>query len=273
MNKKEKHKEELRNLFKGFLETEDEKNIYDYLITYSNLPGRRGNIELGHAFSEIIEEKFKANPELAWNMCQDLISYTADDAPTNNPKEFLAFCGTIATGGIGGISDKYLEQSFKSINRMANDTRWRVREAVAMGLQKIIVKRGQDTFLKLDEWIAKDNWLKMRAVAAGIAETGLLIDKKLAKQALEQHKKIFKRVDEAKDTKAEDFKALVKGLSYTLSVVVASLPTEGFAYLQELASTDNKVIGRIVKENLKKNRLVKKFPEEVEKTEKLMSDV
>ena len=45
---------------------------------------------------------------------------------------------------------------------------------------------------------------------------------------------------------------------------------EGFAYMQQLAEQNDADVLWIVKENLKKNRLLKNFPEEVTATNKLL---
>jgi hypothetical protein len=63
---------------------------------------------------------------------------------------------------------------------------------------------------------------------------------------------------------------LKQGLGYSLSVIVCAVPEEGFEYMRQLAGTQDADILWIVKENLKKNRLLKNFPEEVASTKKLL---
>ena len=46
-------------------------------------------------------------------------------------------------------------------------------------------------------------------------------------------------------------------------MVVAALPPEGFAYLHQLAGSPDRDVQWILKENLKKARLTRNFPEEV----------
>ncbi len=254
----------LDHKLKSFLRTKKDKAIYNYLIANSNLPGRRANIELGQAFSDVVKDYFETEPELMWKLCNKYIDISAEDAPVNSQKEFVPFCGTIGIGAIGSVSDKYYRRSLSTLKRMSNDARWRIREAVAMGLQKILNRKGTTTIDILERWIDKDNWLEMRAVAAGVAEPFLLVDRYIAKKSLHIHKKILKRLSDKVETKSDEFKIAVKGLSYTLSVVVAAIPDEGFRYIKSSASSNNKTIKRIIKENLKKNRLKKNFPEEVD---------
>ena len=55
--------------------------------------------------------------------------------------------------------------------------------------------------------------------------------------------------------KNPDYKVLIKGLCYTLSVIITGIEDEGFEYLGELAKSDDHIIRKIIRENLKKNRL------------------
>ncbi|WP_243670770.1 hypothetical protein [Methanoculleus chikugoensis] len=103
------------------------------------------------------------------------------------------------------------------------------------------------------------------AVAGGIAEPDLLAEPDLAEAALRFHRKILIRIYTAKERRSEAFRALRKSLGYTLSVVIAALPpTPGFEYLRQLATLDDQDIRWIVRENLKKNRLEKQYPETVQ---------
>lgn len=109
----------------------------------------------------------------------------------------------------------------------------------------------------------EDDWLAMRAVAAGVAEPAVLKDSENAQKALELHKTIFHHIVEAKDRKSEEFKTVRKGLGYSLSVVVAAMPEQGFRYMRQLADSHDRDILWVLNENLKKTRLVKNFPDEV----------
>ncbi len=61
-----------------------------------------------------------------------------------------------------------------------------------------------------------------------------------------------------------------KGLCYCLSVIVKEIPDEGFSYMEELAQIDDIDIRWILKENLKKNRLIKNYPKNISKVKKLI---
>ncbi|MBN1763204.1 MAG: hypothetical protein JW878_09065 [Methanomicrobia archaeon] len=265
MNKKEKHKQDLVPLFDEFLETGNADTIVNYLLANSNLPGPRGNLELAVTFAEVVEELFAEAPEQLWRFCSQLAVISADEAPVNDPKEFLPFCGACAVGALGAVSAACYQEALTQLRGVAGDLRWRMREGVAMALQRLIETQSETTLTELEGWIANGDWLAMRAVAAGVAEPLLLREKQTAARALALHKKIFDRIVSVNERKSEQFTALKKGLGYTLSVVIAAIPEEGFAYMEQLIESrkQDKDIRWILKENLKKNRLAKNFPNEV----------
>jgi hypothetical protein len=123
----------------------------------------------------------------------------------------------------------------------------------------------------LDGWVIDGTLLELRAVAATVAEPGLLKDTETAIVALQLHRKAFDRVLSTKERKSEDFRTLRKALGYTLSVVVQALPQEGFRFLAQLIQLHDPDLIWIVKQNLRKNRLVKHFPEQVESTHSLLN--
>jgi hypothetical protein len=64
------------------------KDWEPYLLKNSGLPGPRGNLELAQAAADVgSRAQFEA-----------FLAYTAEVAPTNDPHEFLAFCGVVGLG-------------------------------------------------------------------------------------------------------------------------------------------------------------------------------
>jgi hypothetical protein len=262
MNKREKHKQDLTELLDQALETDEPTPIKDYIAANSNLPGPRGNLELAQAWGEVAETYGQVADKL-WNLCIEMTNISADEAPVNDPKELIPFCGAVGIGAIGAVLPEFFDQALIKLKVLANDSRWRMREAVPMGLTRLMSSRSRDTLEVLETWTIDGSLLELRAVAAGVAEPALLKNEEIAATALELHKNIFKRVLEVEARKTEDFRVLKKALGYTLSVVVKASPQPGFTYMAQLVDTQDRDVQWIVKENLKKNRLVKNFPEEV----------
>ena len=270
MGKKEGHKQDLVGFFDDFIMVGDEGKIVEYLVSNSDLPGRRANLELGEAFAEVVEDYFGKDPERLWGLCLKLIEVSSDEAPVNDPREFLSFCGAWAIGGIGSVSSEFFQKALARLKELANDPRWRLREAVAFGIQKLVGRESEKTLKELEGWIVGGNWLEMRAVAAGVAEPGLLRDKQVVRQGLALHKKIFDQIITAEERKSEAFKKLKQALGYCLSVVVCAVSKEGFECMYQLIESNDADILWIVNENLKKNRLIKNFPDEVTSLKELL---
>ena len=232
MGKSDNYREILSNL----------KDWDDYLRTESNLPGPRGNLELAHAAADLGDrERF-----------EHFLSFDPQRAPVNTPDEFLAFCGV---EGLGKLIAEGQSDLWPTLRTCASDPRWRIREAVAMALQRV----GQaDMDLLLDKmkvWVT-GNWLEMRAAAAGLAEPVLLREERHILRALEILDSITNAVESAQE-RDEDFEALCKGLGYCWSVVVVALPAQGKQAMERWLSSTDKDVRRIMQENLKKNRLVR----------------
>jgi HEAT repeat protein len=235
----------------GFImgKTEDYREILSkledwdaYLRAESNLPGPRGNLELAHAAADLGDRK----------RFEHFLTFEPQRAPVNTPDEFITFCGV---EGLGRLIAEGQSDLWPTLRSFASDPRWRTREAVAMALQRV----GQvdmDLLLdKLEVW-STGNWLEMRAAAAGLAEPVLLREERHILRALEILDHITAAVESAQERK-EDFKTLCKGLGYCWSVVVAALPAQGKQSMERWFASTDKDVRRIMKENLKKNRLLK----------------
>ena len=265
MGKRDVHKQDLAALFDAFEATGDIKELTTYLVSNSNLPGPRGNLELAYAFGDVIGKQAGQGTSLEsiWTLCKDLTKISAAEAPVGDPREFLPFCGTVGLGSIGAANAEYTETALEILRDLARDPRWRMREAVCIGLQRLIAVQSRQTLAALKTWVAGGDLLEMRAAAAGVAEPALLVDRATATVALELHRGILDRVLKTDDRRSDAFRTLRKGLGYTLSVVVCAVPQEGFAYLGQLAGIDDRDVHWILSQNLKKNRLAKNYPVQV----------
>jgi hypothetical protein len=228
-----------------------QKDWIPYLLKESGLPGPRGNLELAAAVVELgDEETFK-----------NYIKYTPEKAPVNSPEEFLAFCGVF---GLGKLYSNGSQAYLPILKQFASDPRWRTREAVAMALQRIGKNNIEDLLKIVSEW-SSGSLLEQRAAMAGICEPVLLKDKVVEKEALDILDKITEQLQNVTDKKSEEFRVLKKALSYGWSVAIVANPEYGKKLFEKLAKVPDKDIKSIVKENLKKNRLIKMDPKWITK--------
>ena len=215
-----------------------------YLGAESGLPGPRGNLELAAAFADVAEP--------------DLVRLCA-----GSPDEYLAMCGAIGLGRLLAAGDS---DAAATLLALAADDRWRVREGVAMALQRL----GDADMPAL--WALAERWvdggpLVQRAVAAGICEPRLLHAPEDAAGAVEILDRITASVEETGSgaRRSEQFRVLRQGLGYCWSVAVAAAPASGFKHLGKWAHSPDKDVRWIVRENLRKARLAKADPSGAER--------
>ena len=214
-----------------------------YLLMESGLPGPRGNIELAQVVADEGDKQ----------LFERYIAYTAEIAPVNSPSEFLAFCGIVGLGRLLAEGDIDL---LNMLRCSASDPRWRIREGVAMALQRWGDVSMEQLIVAMGEW-SNGNPFEQRAAAAGLCEPRFLGDAQYAHSVLDILDQITSSIKQVKDRRSEGFLALRKGLGYCWSVAVIALPSEGKELMGKWAADSDGDIRWIMKENLKKNRLVR----------------
>jgi hypothetical protein len=226
------------------------KDCDSYLLAESGLPGPRGNLELAQAFAEIGDEK----------LIKKYVSIKQEEAPENTPNVFLTFCGVV---GLGTLINRGKKEYLQQLLGFASDPRWRIREAVAMALQRV---GDVDINLALREAkaLSRGNFLEKRAAAAALCEPRLLKAEAIASAVLEMLDEITSSIVGFQDKEDEAFNVLRKGLAYCWSVAVVACPEKGKTLMEKWMRSEDKNIAWIMKENLKKNRLMKMDKEWVE---------
>ena len=205
-----------------------------YLKKHSGLPGPRANLELVAA---VVEE---GDPDRLWRL-----SASRD--------EFLALCGT---AGLGRIALLEPDTVMKWLHELASDPRWRVRESVAIALQRIGRESMPQLLAHMTLW-ASDEPFVQRAVVAGLCEPALLKDNQETVEVLVLLDEVTRSVSETAPTarRSEGFIALRKALGYGWSVAAAAAPQNATPYIEKwLGSTDRDVVW-VMKSNLSKARM------------------
>lgn len=214
-----------------------------YLLAESGLPGPRANLELVQVVADMGDQ----------TLFERFLAYGPEAAPTNDPHEFLAVCGVV---GMGRLLAEGQVDLLECIREHANDPRWRMREGVAMALQRLGDKDMDGLIEAMEDW-SRGSPLEQRAAAAALCEPRLLGEEKHARKTLEILDAITASISDVADRRSSDFKALRKGLGYCWSVAVAALPDAGKPLIEKwLSSTDKDVIW-IMKQNLGKARLAR----------------
>jgi len=221
-----------------------------YLRSQSGLPGPRANLELLQVVAD------EAAPEVI----EGWLAYGPERAAENTPDVFLACCATVALGrllaeGQTGVLPR--------LRVLANDPRWRVRECVAMALQRL-GDANVPRLLEITRDWAGGSLFEQRAAIAAACEPRLLVSREAARSAFDLLDSATQTIQRSEQRKTEDFRVLKKGLAYCWSVAIAALPEEGKARFAAWTNTNDPDIRSILRENLKKNRLIRLDPAWVE---------
>src|SRR5262245_60997805 len=131
-----------------------------FLLAECGLPGPRANLALADAAADEGDEPHFRH----W------LETTAEKAPSNAPGEFLAFCGAV---GMGRLFAEGRRDVLPVLQNCASDARWRMREGVALALQRwgdVDMKALVD---EMETWSA-GNLLEQRAAAGALCEPRLL---------------------------------------------------------------------------------------------------
>jgi hypothetical protein len=241
-----------------------------YLLAHANLPGPRGNLELAAVVADLgTEAQFRR-----W------ASLGPDVAPENTPACFLAFCGVVGLGAViaqsallppqpwgepdalpspevgRGAGGEGQPATLRTLRSLASDPRWRIREAVAMALQRWGDADMAGLLVEMADWAA-GNPLEQRAAAAALCEPRLLRQPEHAAAVLHILDEITASIPLITNRKGDAFKTLRQGLGYCWSVAVAALPEAGKPLMERWLASSDPDIRWIMRENLKKNRLVR----------------
>ena len=203
-----------------------------YLKKHSGLPGPRANLELVAAVAE------EADADRLWRM-------------SASEDEFLALCGT---AGLGRIALLEPDTVIKWLHDLASDRRWRVREGVAIALQRIGREDMPGLLAVLEVW-AGDEPFVQRAVVAGLCEPATLKRNEDVVAVLAILDGITRSVAAAEDRRNEGFQALRKALGYGWSVAAAAAPRNATPYLEKWLGATDKDVAWIMKSNLGKARM------------------
>lgn len=242
--------------------------LEDYLIDHSSLPGPRADLELVAAFGDAIAG-ICAAPDLSLHQSyittEWLLRRLANRYPPaifgSDPESPLQMPQICAAVGLGewAAAFHHIETGTAALLEMGCSSLWRIREAGAMGLQRMLGRAWDSTLHRLQRVSLDASPYEWRAIIAGLAEPALLTRRNHALAALDMHANAlaYLRTLPADLRKSDPVRTLRQALGYAVSVVVAAAPEAGFPLMQSWIAWDDPDVTWVIRENLKKKRLEK----------------
>lgn len=212
------------------------------LRALSGLPGPRGNLELARAAAELSDR----------DRLEELLKIDQTAPPENTPDTYVVFCGVYGLGKYAGVDTGILAR----LRTYARDSRWRIREAVAMSLQLWGESDMHAVLHEVRGWVGGDP-LEMRAAAAAVCEPALLKDAACARAVLDLLDAITRAFLTLPERSSDPVRTLRQGLAYCWSVAVTADPAYGKPLMEKWIASTDPDIRWMMAENLKKNRLIK----------------
>ena len=217
-----------------------------YLGAESALPGPRANLELLHAAADLgSREQFEA-----W------LHQSPPDASGDEPGIMPVMVALVGLGRLAAAGER---EHLPALRAYANDHRWRVREAVAMALQRIGAADG-GLFVRVAADWSLGTLLERRAAVAGLCEPALIADASIAAQALALLDDITASLLEEQDRKGDAFRVLRQSLGYGWSIALAASWPTGCLLFERWVICKDADIAWVVRQNLAKKRLARLDP-------------
>jgi HEAT repeat protein len=212
-----------------------------FLDEHSNLPGPRADLELVQVAAD--------EGDVSW-----FESLAAD------PDEYRATVGAVGFGRL--LAEQPSPDVAERLRGLASDPRWRVREGAAMALQRLGDADPARLYTLATAWAGDEDPLVQRAAVAGLCEPRLLRTPDAARLAVDLCATATTALAARPPAqrRAPDVRVLRQALGYCWSVAVAADPAQGLPRFEALRDDPDPDVVWIVRENLRKARLIRVMP-------------
>jgi len=228
--------------------------LTEFLVANSGLPGPRGNLTLAAEASRLIAMDWATKRGFLKGLILDW-SASGD--------EYLLFVAHSAIGHVLSGNPEEMEWAVPLLYEANFSPLWRAREGVTFALEALLEDRADLALSLIDEWCKLRDSIVVRNSIVALAHPTQLRRNHAQLDALERYNGIGMEMVAKVIDPGDDVKMLAKSLGFTLSV--AAEADEG--YLDEFENwidCNIKAWRAIIKENLTKARIAKKYPSRIE---------
>jgi hypothetical protein len=219
------------------------------LLADSGLPGPRANLELLDAAGDVLTR-------------EEALLFAAlgpDATPAGTALEFLPCCGMVALGRLVADGDVAL---VARLREAAGDPRWRVRESVAIALQRWGDSDPAAMTAAIAGW-PNGTLYEARAAVAAVSEPRLLRTPPMVEAAARVLDGSTRALVAVPRPRGEPGRVLGAALGYGWSVAIAASPSVVLPAFERWVPSDDPDVRRMVKENLAKARFARAAPDAV----------
>lgn len=242
------------------------RKLYDLLTRVSGLPGPRPNLGVALAFAN----ECATRGALADALVSEMASLDADRTPGDTELEILPMCGVLALGARGATDDRALRRSLSKLHDLADDLRFRVREAVPMALARIGEARGDALVPELAPWM--DGFFHATAVLLALGMPDFfnkLHDPGPVVQRLEDAFTLAKDAPRAA-ARYPGYKALLEALSTVPNALALRFGVPVFDALVRFSTVKDPPLRATIEKSVAGARLLGRFADEVLRVQKAL---
>jgi len=244
--------EELRRSWRGLLADRRSDPLTNFMLRHSGLPGPRGNITLATEASKLIAEDWGDEERFLHLIVEGWVS---------SGNEYLMFTAHMALGYVLSVSPAEEPWAVPILYEGNFSKLWRAREGVTFALEALLDRRRSFTLALIDKWCAERNPIVVRNAVVALAHPNQLSESVEQLEALKKYNRIGMELV-AVSEKTPDLEMLTKSLGFTLSI--AAEADEGYLkQLEDWIVAGVKPWRSIIKENLGKARIAKKYPKRI----------
>jgi hypothetical protein len=241
---------DLKEAWEGVLKRRDEEKLTGFLVENSNLPGPRANLMLAMELGKLVSNSWDGHSEF---LKKCINAWTKD--------EYLRTCRNITLGYIMAEHPEEDEWIARILYEDNFSEGWRPREAVTIGLCRALERRPDDTLALLEKWNKKGDLTVLRNTLVALADPHNLKENEKIRDSLRLYTILaMDAIKNEKETKSKGYDILKKSLGFTVSVAAVEDP-KMMQLLDTWVDSDTRPWKNILRSNLKKSRLIKKYPE------------
>ena len=235
--------------------------LRDLLTRGSKLPGTRMNDDLADAFAQACRAAGPRAEALALGMAR----LTADEAPGATALEFLPVCGLYAMTAHGVTDARARPRVLEELHARADDMRFRVRDAVVLGLARIGAAAGDALVLEVTPWM--DGYFHAAAVLLALSDEKWLTALHDAGPVVERMDEAFVLVRDSPRAAARwpGHKALIAALSRVPGLVASRFGVPVFDMLVRWTACKDPALREVVAAALEARNLTGRHGPELER--------